>query len=392
MVPSAHEIIKMKDQMQIPVLSFFTGGGFLDIGFEQAGFKVVWSNEANPIYAELYSYGMTKWKQLVRAEAGEVKISNTQSIENIYAPEIIEEAFSSQKSGFFGVIGGPPCPDFSVGGKNKGGKGINGRLSKTYVHRICKISPSFFVFENVSGLYKTKIHREFLEKLEYRLENAGYCLDMRILNALELGVPQDRERLIMIGIKSSIVKDCLGKTLDVKKRGWFPWPKKTKYSKAKEKFSWPGIVETKTSPRKPRNVPKELTVDYWINNGSLSEETSNALDAFKAKSKKFHIIKEGDTKRKSFKRLHRHRYSPTVCYGHNEVHLHPWEPRRLSVREAMRIQGIPDEYELPSKATLSSKFSIVSNGVPVPLAFEVAKKLRKFFDKGNILEDKHGNT
>jgi DNA (cytosine-5)-methyltransferase 1 len=52
------------------------------------------------------------------------------------------------------------------------------------------------------------------------------------------------------------------------------------------------------------------------------------------------------------------------------------------VREAMRIQGIPDEYELPPEATLTSKFSIVSNGVPVPLAFEVAKRLRNFLKIG----------
>lgn len=50
------------------------------------------------------------------------------------------------------MIGGPPCPDFSVGGKNEGGKGLNGRLSKTYIRRICGIKPSFFVFENVPGL------------------------------------------------------------------------------------------------------------------------------------------------------------------------------------------------------------------------------------------------
>ncbi|MDD5774731.1 MAG: DNA cytosine methyltransferase, partial [Candidatus Omnitrophica bacterium] len=99
-------------------------------------------------------------------------------------------------------------------------------------------------------------------------------------------------------------------------------------------------------------------------------------------------------KRKSFKRLHRYRYSPTVCYGHNEVHLHPWEPRRLSVREAMRIQGIPDAYELPPEATLTSKFSAVSNGVPVQLAFEVAKSLKSFFNKRNFLKRiiKNSNT
>jgi len=366
----------------IPVLSFFTGGGFLDIGFEQAGFQVVWSNEASPAFAELYSYGMTQWKKSHKASTETIKISNTRSIENIFAPEIIKAAFPGGKPGFFGIIGGPPCPDFSVGGKNKGGKGINGRLSKTYIERICRIMPSFFVFENVSGLYKTRIHREFLVKLERKLELKGYCLDLKILNALELGVPQDRERLIMIGIKQSILKKCLGRKTDVSERGWFTWPSKAKYVNAKKDFNWPTMTEYGSKPRKPNNIPEELTVYHWINSKNLPGEIKNKNDVFRAKSKKFHHIKEGDTKRKSFKRLHRHRYSPTVCYGHNEVHLHPWEPRRLSVREAMRIQGIPDTYTLPEDATLTSKFTVISNGVPVPLAQQVAKILYTFLKKG----------
>lgn len=127
----------------------------------------------------------------------------------------------------------------------------------------------------------------------------------------------------------------------------------------------------------------ELTVHSILNTKNDPARLPNGRDCFKAYSKRFKTIREGDTARKSFKRLHRYRFSPTACYGHNEVHLHPWHPRRLSVREAMRIQGVPDTYELPPEASLTSKYSIVSNGVPVPLALEVAKSLRKFLDKGN---------
>jgi DNA (cytosine-5)-methyltransferase 1 len=368
----------MKNKIEIPVLSFFTGGGFLDIGFEQAGFKVVWSNEANPVFAELYAYGMTAWKKENNKEAGEHKITSTKQIESLTSPEIIKTAFPEKRPKLFGIIGGPPCPDFSTGGRNEGGEGLNGRLSKTYVNRICKIEPSFFVFENVAGLYRTKIHREFLTKLEYKLEKKGYCLDLKILSALELGVPQDRERLIIIGMKRALAKKCLNKKIEVTDRGWFNWPQ-MEYKDAKTKYKWPDIVVNGMAPSKPKDIPEKLTVHYWIH--SLDSMLENTKDIFKAKSGKFQTIKEGDTKRKSFKKLHRYRYSPTVCYGHNEVHLHPWEKRRLSVREAMRIQGIPDSYVLPEKATLSSKFTIVSNGVPVPLAHAVAKSLKEFLDK-----------
>jgi len=360
------------------------------MGFEQAGLNVIWTNENNPVFAKLYNYGMSNWKASVKKHAQNVYISNTKSIERVYAREILKQAFNGKKPHFFGVIGGPPCPDFSAGGKNRGGKGINGRLSKTYVHRICKIKPSFFVFENVPGLYKTKIHREFLAGLEHSLERCGYCLDLKILNALDLGVPQDRERLIMIGIQKEYVSKCLGRRVKVAERGWFPWPVKRKYDKAKTRFNWPDIVGYGGKPVLPEGIPVELTVYSIFNSSNCPSNIQNGKDTFKAYSKKFSLIKEGDTRRKSFKKLHRYRFSPTACYGHNEVHLHPWERRRISVREAMRIQGIPDAYILPEDAPLTAKFAIVSNGVPVPLACEVAKSLYAFFKKGKLIKD--GNS
>lgn len=366
----------------IPVISFFTGGGFLDIGFEQAGFSVVWSNEANPVFAGLYSYGMTKWKQSRDPGAGAVSISSVRKIEDVSAKKVVISAFPFGKPALFGVIGGPPCPDFSVGGKNRGGKGINGRLSETYINRIRGIKPSFFIFENVPGLYKIKKHRGFLKDLEDIAEGAGYCIDLKLLNALEFGVPQDRERLIMIGIKRNLAQSFLGRKIPKNERGWFCWPE-PRYENVKEKYQWPAIAKKGRRITRPSDIPMELTVHSILNTKNDPARLPNGRDCFKAYSKRFKTIREGDTARKSFKRLHRYRFSPTACYGHNEVHLHPWHPRRLSVREAMRIQGVPDTYELPPEASLTSKYSIVSNGVPVPLALEVAKSLRKFLDKGN---------
>lgn len=368
---------------RIPVLSFFTGGGFLDIGFEQAGFELVWTNEVNKFFADMYSYGMTLWRKSVFSESTKACISARRNIEHTFSPEILRDAFNGKKPSFFGIIGGPPCPDFSSGGKNKGCYGANGKLSKTFIHRICSIKPSFFVFENVPGLYKTKIHRKFLAKLEETLEKKNYCLDLKILNSLDFGLPQDRKRLFMIGIQQDIVKKCLGKKVENNERGWFQWPE-PKYMNAKELYSWPDIVRSGKKPAKPLKIPDELMVHFLFNRKNNPSKLPNGKDCFKPYSAKFNTIKEGDTHRKSFKRLHRFRFSPTVCYGHNEVHLHPSKKRRLSVREAMRIQGIPDIYALPEDATLTAKFAIVSNGVPVPLSYEVAKSLFSFFEKGNI--------
>lgn len=101
-----------------------------------------------------------------------------------------------------GFIAGPPCPDFSVGGKNKGGGGENGKLTETYVELICRYQPDFFLFENVKGLWSTAKHRLFYDRMRSRLEQNGYLITDSSIDALEYGVPQSRKRVIAIGFRS----------------------------------------------------------------------------------------------------------------------------------------------------------------------------------------------
>lgn len=372
-----------KSKLQtIPVLSFFTGGGFLDLGFEQAGFKIVWTNECNPVFADMYEYGMTACRRSYFPDAQIAKITDRRSIVDIPACEIIKAAFPEGRPTLFGAIGGPPCPDFSIGGGNRGRRGDKGRLTKTYVDQICEIKPDFFVFENVLGLIKTKRHRRFLSELEKHLEKCGYSLDLRILNALDLGLPQDRQRVILIGIKRDISETCLGRVLSKKEREWFPWPECKEHGDAKNRFNWPDTVPRGETPDKPPGIPDELMIYHLLNGSNPPDKQPNGAEGFRPYSDKFTNICEGDTNRKSFKRLHRYRYSPTACYGHNEVHLHPWENRRLTVRETMRIQGIPDTYKLPPEVPLTPKFAMIGNGVPVPLAQHVAVSLYNLLQNG----------
>ena len=93
---------------------------------------------------------------------------------------------------------------------------------------------------------------------------------------------------------------------------------------------------------------------------------------------------EGDDSRKCYKRLHRWRYSPTAAYGNNEVHLHPYQARRLSVAETLAIQSLPKGFELPEGVSLSAKFKTIGNGVPYLLAEGVAKTLLDFLGKEGV--------
>jgi DNA (cytosine-5)-methyltransferase 1 len=115
--------------------------------------------------------------------------------------------------------------------------------------------------------------------------------------------------------------------------------------------------------------------------------TANANEFFNlyVTNKALDAIDEGETNRPSFKRLHRFKYSPTACYGNNEVHLHPYKHRRISVREALRIQGVPDTYVLPIELPLSKKFKMIGNGVPVPLAKAIADAVRIFLNDNNVI-------
>lgn len=366
--------------MRIPLLSFFTGGGFLDIGFEQAGFKIVWSNEVSDAFADMYEYAVGAWRNASGVRPSHAEISNRKSVTELIAEDIIAEAFHGQTPALFGAIGGPPCPDFSSGGKNGGERGEHGRLTAVFVNLLCKLKPSFFLIENVPGLHRTKKHRAFLYRLVARLERNGYRVDLTILNALELGVPQNRERLFVVGFRNELIKQRLGRRVIKSEREWFPWPEEPRYRKARD-LPWPTIRKfdgREISP--PKNIPLKLTVYPLLYSDPPPGKLPNGKEHFKPYSEKFNSRQEGDVSSKSFKRLHRFRYSPTAWYGNNEVHLHPIEARRLSVRETLRIQTVPDEYILPPEYPLSAKFKLICNGVPCRMAKRVAESISMFLD------------
>ena len=253
-----------------------------------------------------------------------------------------------------GFIGGPPCPDFSVGGKNRGQHGENGKLSKIYVDLICKQKPDFFVFENVKGLYRTAKHREFFDGLKKQLYQAGYICTENLINSIEYGAPQDRERIILFGVRGS-------KTAQIND---FNWQAHITHPQALSN-KWPATQSIAKTRVKPKDIIESLTVQYWFDKNQVNNHP-NANHQFKPKAglAKFEIIDEGDDSKKSYKRLHRWRYSPTAAYGNNEVHIHPYLPRRISVAEALAIQSLPREFELPPTMTLTNMFKTVGNGVP----------------------------
>jgi len=345
----------------------------LDLGFHMNNFDILFTNEVSKDFSKVYHTGVSSCLNR------EMNITTNISIEKLSVNDITDSIGESFLKETWGIIGGPPCPDFSIGGKNKGSKGERGKLTQTYVDLICTLKPSFFVLENVKGLVSTKKHKVFFDQLIEKLLNHGYAVDYKLINSLNLGVPQDRERIIVIGVQKQIYKSIFKKDYE-SERNWFYWPNIEMYSNAKEKYTWPKITPYGSNPDCPPGIPKELMAGSYILNQDELSKLKNSSDFFTPKSNKFHIINEGDDSGKSFKRLHRWRYSPAVAYGNNEVHLHPTLPRRLSVRESLRLQTVPDSYYIGEDVSLTVKFKTIGNGVPVKMSYLIAKSLRTFLD------------
>ncbi|MDB5284395.1 MAG: cytosine methyltransferase [Bacteroidota bacterium] len=365
--------IKTDVDKKIPILSFFSGGGFLDMGFEMADFEIVWTNENDKDFVELHKAGITSWRKK-RGNKKVAEIFNTNSIEEITPSDIVSEAFNGIRPEKFGIIGGPPCQDFSTSGNNMGFDGERGHLTKVFFEYITEISPSFFVFENVRNLYNNNEHKKKLEQILSKVRKS-YFVDGKILNSINYGVPQDRNRLFIIGIK----KTEAAKNSLMEQEFNFPWPTVApRYKNALTKYEWPDVSKFQNGVQQPSGLPLELCVNSCILKEAEEENHPNGKEYFGSYSSKFWKVNEGNTHSRSFKRLHRYRYSPTACYGNNEVHLHPFLPRRISVREALRIQTVADSYVLPAEIGLTSKFKMIGNGVPVKLAFAVAKSVERF--------------
>ena len=155
------------------IFSFFAGSGFLDLGFEKTGYDIKFVNEYLPAFMSAYKYS----REQMRLDNPEFGYQNNDINDflNNRKKELKDFVSVSKKESLTGFIGGPPCPDFSVAGKNKGREGDNGKLSLSYVNSIVTFNPDFFLFENVKGLWRTARHRAYFEDLKKILHAAGYA-------------------------------------------------------------------------------------------------------------------------------------------------------------------------------------------------------------------------
>lgn len=164
------------------VVSLFSGAGGMDLGFEKAGFDIVWANDFFKEAVESYKKNVSK----------NVVYGDITKIDSSEIPDNIDL-----------VIGGFPCQGFSVANTKRSMKDERNFLYKEMLRIIKDKNPKFFVAENVKGLLSMEKGKVF-EMIKKDFESLGYKVDARLLNAAEYGVPQARERLVIIGNRLGI--------------------------------------------------------------------------------------------------------------------------------------------------------------------------------------------
>lgn len=377
------------------IFSFFAGSGFLDLGFEQNGFDIAFVNEFNPEFMRAYRYAREHMNvDIQQPQCGYYQGDINDFLDNIDIQNNMAHDIQAYREAgeWVGFIGGPPCPDFSIAGRQRGRDGDNGRLSQSYVDMIIRMHPDFFLFENVKGLWQTRRHREFYEEFKLSLQNAGYKTTERLTNALEFGAPQDRDRILLFGVSANLLQHDQYQGSELNN---FNWGQYQIYNllDVKNNFPWPDtdVFQEGVATQPPEGIPLQLTVQHWFEKNNVMEHP-NANNYFtpRAGLARMQTIDEGDVGRKSYKRIHRWRYSPTAAYGNNEVHLHPYHARRMSAAETLAIQTLPADFSLPPDMSLTNMFKTIGNGVPYVLSSRIARTIRDYLN-ANVIHNANQN-
>jgi len=301
------------------VVSLFSGCGGSDFGLEQSGFNVVFANDILPYAQEVYLANMPEV---------DFQLKSVAEIKNFPKADLL--------------VGCYPCQGFSQGGARDPDRKIN-YLYREFDRALRQIKPKAFIVENVSGMRRAD-YAHLLRNQVTRFRMAGYRVKHEVLDARDYGVPQQRKRIFIVGIRSDMGEDYE-----------FPHPSHK-------------VDEYRTIGDEIRDMPE------WPE-GEYSDED-------------FHWYY-----------LSRDRYrgwdecSKTIVANARHTPLHPISPklikedvdkwvfvddrpaRRYSFRECARLQGFPRSMKFPDTVRLLQKYKVVGNAVPPPMFAAVASAI-----------------
>lgn len=312
---------KLVDSSSPRVVSLFSGCGGLDLGFTNVGFNVIWANDINKNLIPTYNYNHPNTEFVIK------------SISDITSDEIPDCDV---------IIGGPPCQSWSLAGSLRGIEDDRGKLFLEYIRIITDKKPKVFVAENVKGIISSR-HKQTFDNFIKSFKEIGYNVEYKLLNAKNYGVPQDRERVIIVGVRDDI---C-------------------------ERYTF----------------PEETHVSEFVSLRKAIGDLINNPDEYMQGS--FSSIYMSRNRKRGWDEV-----AFTVQASGRQAQLHPDSPqmvkidkdkmefqgkgiiRRMTVRESARIQTFPDNFKFITER-LDEKYKMIGNAVPVKLAEAIAKQVRK---------------
>ncbi|MDE5651247.1 MAG: DNA cytosine methyltransferase [Duncaniella sp.] len=322
------------------LISLFSGAGGLDKGFHNAGFRTIVANEYDKKICPTF-----------RANFPEV---------NLIEGDIRKIPSETFPDGITGIIGGPPCQSWSEGGALRGIEDSRGQLFYEYIRILRDKRPMFFVAENVSGML-AKRHSKAVSGFLQLFDEAGYDVNLKMLNANDYDVPEDRDRVFFIGFR---------KDLDIHD---FSYPEPTRRKPTLRDAIWdlqysaiPALEKNKTNGDACA-VPNN---EYFI--GAFSP-------IFMSRNRVRGWDEPGFTVQASGRQCQLHPQAPKMeKIGVNLQRFVPGSEhlyRRMTVREVARIQSFPDDF-IFLYDDVNYGYKMVGNAVPVNLACHIAIQIR----------------
>ena len=348
-------------------LDIFSGAGGLSLGAEMAGIDVKYAIEINKSAAQTFR----------KNHKGAEVICN--DITKLSPKEIVGD------NKVFIIMGGPPCQGFSLSNTmNRNMDNPQNVLFREFVRFVDELHPTWFVFENVSGLTSMN-HGKTQKMIEQCFESLGYTVSPSVLWASDYGVPQHRNRFFLIGNANGIKFE-------------FPQKHEKQISVEEAIGDLPILGNGDSFDSLPYRISFEEASDYAQ---QMRKRSANATQNFVSKNndlviERYKHIKQGqnwrtipdslmenyaDKKRTHsgiYKRLLADKPSVVISNYRKSMLIHPFQDRGLSVREAARIQSFPDDFIF--EGPISHIQQQIGNAVPPLLAKAVVKKILSYQD------------
>jgi DNA (cytosine-5)-methyltransferase 1 len=366
-------------------IDLFAGAGGLSEGFRMEDFQILIANDFNKDAAETYKLNHPDVQFL------------DGPIQNIIGQDLLKLT-NIEKGELDVLIGGPPCQAFSVYNHQRGFHDERSGLFREYIRLVEALEPKIIIMENVTGMSSVEKGRAIIEIYE-SLEELGYNVEHKILKAEEYGVPQERRRLIFLGVRDNY---------------FIEWPEPTHNKEGDKKLKKFNTVWDAIS-----DLPA-LKIDEGFEEGNYINEPLSTLQKNLRKNSKFifnhyaphltaininrmqfipqggswrdipqHLLPDGMKRAKRsdhtkrYGRLMQDGLSSTIltrCDPHWGAYIHPTQDRTLTVREAARLQTFPDCIKFSGARV--EQYRQVGNAVPPLLSKAIAKSVKNILLSG----------